>query len=70
MTTTNGYDVIYHYEKNGISSAQHDHIQVAAATSDYNTLTTAIKNATQYHAGQGTIVIDSVKSIGGGPLQQ
>lgn len=70
MSTTNAYDVIYHYERNGIHSHQHDHIQVAAADTTNASITTAIKNSSQYVAGAGTLVVDSVKTLGGGALQQ
>lgn len=70
MSTTNGYCVIYHYERNGIHSHQHDQMCVAAADSTNASIATAIKNSSQYCAGAGTLVIDSVKNIGGGPLQQ
>lgn len=70
MTTTAGFDVIYHYEINGIASGQHDHLCVAAATSDNATIIAAIKNNTQYKKGLGTIVLDSVKNIACGVLQQ
>lgn len=70
MSTTNGYTVTYHYERNGISSHQHDVIHVAAGANDNTTIITAIKNNAQYCAGAGTIVIDSVKSLSPVPLQQ
>lgn len=70
MSTTNAYDVWYHYEVSGKLSGAHDHIQVAASASDYATISAAVKNSTQYKAGQGTLVIDRVSQIGGGALQQ
>ena len=70
MTTTNAYDVIYHYEVGGKGSGSSEHVQVAAADASFAAISTAIKNSTQYKASMGTLVIDNIKNIGGGPLQQ
>lgn len=45
MSTTNAYDVIYHYERNGIKSHQVDHIHVAAADNTNASVIAAIKNS-------------------------